>query len=111
MDPESRQILLMLTWLFAQSGRADKALVLAAALYREQPADSVVAGLYARLLLGDARPDEALSVIKATRFPDDQRRLQALLTARALANLGRQQEGLAVWRAYLAGKKGVTTSP
>ncbi len=104
MDSESRQILLMLTWLFAQSGRADKALVLAASLHRSLPSDSVVAGLYARLLLGDARPDEALAVMERTAFPASQRRLEALLKARALANLGRQQEGLAVWRGYLAGK-------
>ncbi len=101
MDSESRQILLMLTWLFAQSGRADKALALAASLHRSLPDDSVVAGLYARLLLGDARPDEALAVIERTSFPASERRLEALLKARALANLGRQAEGLAVWRDYV----------
>ena len=65
------------------------------------PEDSVVAGLYARLLLGDARPDEALAVMERTPFPASQRRLEALLKARALANLGRQAEGLAVWREYV----------
>lgn len=101
MDSETRQTLMMLAWLFMQSGRMDKAQVWAAALAADDPTDGVTAALYGRLLLEDARPEEALAVLQKGKFSGKIRRVGALLQARALNDLGRKEEAVATWRAFL----------
>ncbi len=105
MDNESRQILFMLAWLFMQHGREDKAIVLAAALHEADHNDWVSAALFCRLLLGDGRPQEALSAIESVTFPAEERRLRALLEARCLNQLGRAAEAVECWKKFLSSNR------
>jgi len=105
MDPDNKQILMMLIWMFMQHGRADKAIVLAQAVHEADPKDALCGAVYARLLLDDVRAEEALAVIRSLEFPEDLRRMQALMEARALVALGRREEGVQVWNRYLTTRK------
>ena len=87
MNPDDKQVLLMLSWLFLQHGQTAKA-----------------AAILASIHLQNAEPQQALEVLKAASFPPDMARPVALLEGQALIAQGRQAEAKARWQKYLTQK-------
>lgn len=106
MDDEARQLLLTSAWLFARHGQKGRARVLLEALSEENPKDGVVGAVLAQLLLDEGKAEDALRVLRAAEFPDDLGRAEALLEARALKALGRDDEAAARWSRYVKARMG-----
>ena len=110
MTPLERQFMLTAAWLFARHGRPARARAVVEALVEDDPADGVAAAALAELLLAGGEAEAALKVIAAADFPDTLTRAEAILETRALAMLGRSDDGARRWRRYLASQRGADRS-
>ncbi|MBP5671518.1 MAG: tetratricopeptide repeat protein [Victivallales bacterium] len=104
MNPDDKQVLLMLAWLFLQHGQTDKAAALCEEIHEQEPENPVAAAILANIYLQNAEPQMALDVLKAASFPSDMARPVALLEGQALIAQGRQAEAKARWQKYLTQK-------
>ena len=101
MNPDDKQVLLMLSWLFLQHGQTAKAEALCEEIHEQEPDNPVAAAILANIYLQNAEPQQALEVMKTAKFPPDMARPVALLEGQALIAQGRQAEAKARWQKYL----------
>lgn len=106
MERDERELMLTAAWMFARHGQPQRALTLCEALAEDDPRDGVSAAALAELLLGERRAEEALSALSAADFPNELKRAEALLEARALVMLGRKNDADRRWRRYVEAAKG-----
>ena len=71
MNPDDKQVLLMLSWLFLQHGQTAKAEALCEEIHEQEPDNPVAAAILASIHLQNAEPQQALEVLKAASFPPD----------------------------------------
>lgn len=101
MNPDDKQVLLMLAWLFLQHGQTAKAAALCEEIHEQEPENPVAAAILANIYLQNAEPQMALDVLKTAKFPPDMDRATALLEGQALMAQGRKAEAQAKWQQYL----------
>ena len=101
MNPDDKQVLLMLAWLFLQHGQIAKAAALCEEIHEQEPDNPVAAAILASIHLQNAEPQQALEVLKTASFPPNMARPIALLEGQALIAQGRQAEAHAKWQKYL----------
>ena len=106
MNPEERQFLLTVMWLFMRHGQPVRARAVCEALVEEDPRDGVAAAALAELLLNDGDARGALNVIHAADFPPNLAHAEAVLETRALRLAGRRAEAESRWRRYIETRKG-----
>ena len=106
MNPEERQFLLTVMWLFMRHGQPVRARAICEALVEEDPRDGVAAAAFAELLLNDGDARGALKVIHEADFPPRLAHAEAVLETRALRLAGRRAEAESRWRRYLETRKG-----
>ena len=106
MDNSERNFLLTAAWLFARHGRGDRARILCEALVEDDPVNGVSAVALAELLLADREPERALETLETASVPAALDRAEALLEARALSMLGRNDEAKRRWRRHCEAAKG-----
>lgn len=102
MNPDDKQVLLMLAWLFLQHGQADKAAALCDEIHEQEPQNPVAAAILSNIHLQNANPQTALDILRQAQFPEDMARAVALLEGQALMALGRNQEAKARWQKYMS---------
>jgi len=106
MESDEREFLCTTAWMFAQHGQRARARALCAALVEDNPRESVAAAVLAETMLADREPEAALKVLRQADFPPSLERAEALLEARALQMLGREEESRRRWRRYVEAAKG-----
>ena len=104
MDPDDKQVLLMLSWLFLQHGQTAKAAALCEEIHEQEPDNTIAAAILASIYLQNAEPQRALDVLSAVTFPPEMQRAGVLLEGQALVAQGHQAEANAKWQHYLTHK-------
>lgn len=106
MDADDRQFLLTTAWLFARHGQPSRARAMCEALVEADPKDGISAAALADLLLADGEPQRALEVVRASSFPSELTRVEAILETRALIGVGRGADARHRWQRYIESSKG-----
>ena len=106
LDADDRRFLLTAAWLFARHGQPARARAVCEALVEANPRDGVSAAALAEMLLDDGEPQRALEVVRASRFPRQLARAEAVLETRALRATGRSADADRRWKRYVESAKG-----